>query len=379
MVEQRESCIICTNDPDVCILGTLHTNPLNLKAGVGFPYFGLNKNDIIKGSIEDPYYVSWFATELQKQLEYVDSGGHFMNVSVANIKDEMCKQKKIDLGMERVFFAGNTSFLVFCRIYLAPYMDIFMSKRDRLFGQIGMNACGLEFHTRLMKMYESISGHQDIEQILCDAGWIDSDFEKYDKVLLVLKYAVYVLWLLILKTPFFQNNNKERNRIKELLKGLSQYVIIIGNDVFLMIDGIPSGVFATAWVNCFAEALIEILQFYYLLFKHKYHCLPLYQDFVLACRDTSFFKVVALINYGDDNLKFIHTEFRCIYSHDGIKSFSKFLCMGITPARKSESTIDFKTITNVMFFKKSSNLQQRERCLFRQVRIFIYWSYAGIH
>jgi len=167
---------------------------------------------------------------------------------------------------------------------------------------------------------------------------------------------------LVQKTPFYQVNPRERNRVKLILQSLQQYVVIIGNDVFLMNKGLPSGVFGTAWLNCICELLIEILQFYFNLYQRNqssagtssYSLIPRYGNFVSeGFKEVNFFNVVSLINYGDDNLKAISRKYRSVYDHQYIMNFSDWICMGITPARKSEKEIYLKNVTQVLFLKRT--------------------------
>jgi len=338
-----------------CIRGTTHTNPLNTKAGYGFPHFQLKKSQIICGSLDDPVFEDWFAEELCQGLELMDRGIPYLNVAVANVKDEIIKQDKIDKGMERIFFAGNTPFLIYCRMYLSPIMDVFMANRDFLPGQIGMNAMGSEFATRLQTMYDMLedSDYAAFSEMMEKAGWMDSDYAKYDKTLLILCFGVYLLWLLVQRCPFYMVHPVEMNRVKMILQSLQQYVIIIGVDVFLMHKYMPSGVFGTAWVNCLCELLLEILQFYFCLHISINKIVPT-RNFVLdLSRSYNFFDFVALINYGDDNLKYVFEHYRHIYSHDNIMKFCDFIQMTLTPARKEDKTIEFKTLDQVSFLKRT--------------------------
>jgi len=185
---------------------------------------------------------------------------------------------------------------------------------------------------------------------------LDSDYDKYDKRLLVLLYGVYVLWLIIQATPYYTdpNNHVELQRIRLILQSLQQFIVIIGNDIFLMGKRLPSGVFGTALINCLCEAILEVLQFYFCLYRAKNRDNPKFGNFVIdGYREVKFFSVVSLINYGDDNLKFVHPKFRYVYTNESIGWFSKFICMGITPAHKTELSIEFKPITEVLFLKRT--------------------------
>jgi len=272
-------------------------------------------------------------------------------------------RKKVELGLERVFFAGNTVFLVLCRIYLAPFMDMFMANRDVLFGQIGMNACGPELQEKLFFMFVKLEKDPTFKKFLEELGWLDSDYEKYDKVLLVIRFAILILWWFVCMCKFYKENPKEKQRIKLILQSLQQFVVIIGNDIFIMVTRLPSGVFATAWINCFCEALLEVLQFYFLL-ACTYNC-PTNINFVkLLSRDHFFFRNVSLANYGDDNLKYIVERYRQIYTHKNIMRFSEWIGMGITPARKTELTIEFKNVQQTLFLKRTPTFNVEYNRLF---------------
>jgi len=286
----------------------------------------------------------------------VDEGEPFLNIAIANVKDEILKKKKIEDGLERIFFAGNTEFLIFCRMYLSPFMDIFMNRRDKLFGQIGMNACGKEFGTRLRAMCDQYGGTNTMYEFLHDQGWLDLDYDKYDKRLIVLMYGVYVLWCIAKQTPFYMdpNNAIELNRLESVLKGLQQFVVIVNNEVFLMDKRLPSGVFGTAWLNCLCELILEILQFYFCLYIYKHGEVPKSGDFVRdGAKIVKFSVAFRLINYGDDNLKHVSKPWRGVYTHENIMKFSEFIQMGMTPAQKEDKVICFKVITDAVFLKRT--------------------------
>lgn len=345
------------------IRGTSHTNPMNLKTGFGFPYFHLKKNDAIKGSLEDPLFADWLSSMIMETLTDMDNGIPPLNISNANIKDEIITKKKVELGQERVFFAGNTVFLILCRIYLAPFMDMFMANRHNLFGQIGMNACGPELQDKLFSMFAKLENDPTFKQFLDELGWLDSDYDKYDKVLLVIRFAVLILWWFVCLCPFYKSNIKEKNRIRLILQALQQFIVIIGNDIFIMITRLPSGVFGTAWLNCFCEAILEVLQFYFIIATAT-NC-PTNINFVkeLASKHL-FFQNVSLANYGDDNLKYIVAKYRAFYTHESIMAFSKWVQMGITPARKHETRIEFKNVQQVLFLKRTPTYNPKYNRIF---------------
>lgn len=327
--------------------GTSLTNSINRKTSIGFPFSGVIKDDVFCGSYDKPLLKSWFARRIHKLLRDMDEGKSPLNISTTAIKDEIIKEGKFS----RIFFAGNFDFLILCRAYLGPLLEIFTSKRNKLAPKIGMNAIGPEFDQFLKEMFEHANGDTG-EKLDESQTWIDSDFEKYDKVLITLRYAIHVIWWLALKTKHFSSNAKDRNRLKLILQALLQYIVILAEEVFIFNDKIPSGVWATALINCLCEWIIEILMFYFLI--HIKSPDPVACDFVqLYCDHIPFFKFVALSNYGDDNLKNVHIKFITIYTHQGIMQFSKWIHMGMTPARKHETEIKPKRISEILFLKRT--------------------------
>lgn len=337
------------------IRGTSHTNPLRLDASCGFPMSGKIKADLVKGPLEEPCFTADYAVHLMEVLKHIDEKGYTFNIAVASLKDEIIKQSKIDDGLERVFFSGNADFLMLCRMYLSPLCDLFMANRDVLFAQIGMNAIGSEFHERLQYMYQRIVSDFEISKFLFDVGWMDADYSKYDKRLLVLAYGVYVMWLLVQECPYYKDpdNIVELLRVEAILKAFGQYIMIIGNEVFIMHNKMPSGVFGTAIINCICECILQILQFYYCLYIFRHPDKQLPTDFVaIGSEEVNFFNVVSLINYGDDNLKYVSSDYRQIYTNQNIKRFAEAFAIEITSANKEDS-LEFKTVTRVQFLKRT--------------------------
>jgi hypothetical protein len=336
---------------DQVLKGTDLTNPLNRKSSLGFPFSGQKKDDIVTGSYDKPVLKAWYANRIRMIIERMDKGLPPLNISTTALKDEIVKKGK----NSRVFFSGNTEFLLLCRMYLAPLMELFMAKRDKLFAKIGMNAIGKEFDDMLQNMYAHVLKHATPDElklfksIVSDRLWIDGDYSKYDKLLVTLRYAIHIILWLAARTKHFKQNVLDFARLYLILKALHEYVVIIGQDVFVFDDRIPSGVWATALINCICEIIIEVIQFYYLIQLHKN---THYVNFVYAYKHIDFFKNVALANYGDDNLKCVNPTYIGMYTHDMIMKFSEWICMPMTPSRKDENVIYAKKVTEILFLKR---------------------------
>jgi hypothetical protein len=337
-------------DVHTAIVGDQFMNGLNRDSAIGFPHHGI-KDDIICGTFEKAYFKEQMNLEISQIIEQMDQGIPPLNISKSALKDEIITKKKNDDAQVRVFFGGNTSYLMLCRMYLGQLMNIFGQFREKLFCKIGLNAIGPEFDKMARNMYKKIFGTEEgFETKPC---FQDGDFDKYDKVLLVLRYAIHLLWWLANEVKYFRENPKILNRIKMILTSMQQYIVIIGQDMFVMNNKIPSGLWGTAFINCLCECLIEILMFYFLIhtFQNRwFRC-----DFVTYYRfvdGIDVFVELDLSNYGDDNFKCIAQRFWPCYNHDLIMAFAKWIHMGITPARKTESKVEMKPITDVLFLKR---------------------------
>jgi len=118
----------------------------------------------------------------------------------------------------------------------------------------------------------------------------------------------------------------------------------------------------TTFVNCICEAIIEVLEFHFCVYCHK-HGSPPGTGLFVSQSDEDFFKQVSLINFGDDNLKYVHRSAREYYQHHYIMMFSQWIQMGITPAFKEEKVIKFKKVTEILFLKRTPVWDPNLNCL----------------
>jgi len=339
-------------DIKTVIAGDHFTTAMNREAAKGFPHKGV-KDDWVWGTHEEPILSKEICDEVSEAIRLMDECNlPPLNISQAALKDEIISKEKNDKGQARVFFAGNTSFLILCRAYLGRLMNLFVEFRQTLFAKIGMNAIGAELDSMIKAMFFQVFAREFTPEHADKKCWMDGDFNKYDKMLLVLKYAIHVIWGLAKRAKFFRNGPTFLNRIRLILTALSEYVIFLGDDIFIMRDKLPSGVWATALINCICEMIIEVLMFYFLLHIQQSDaaCDFVTQGYIK--RGINVFKYVAISNYGDDNIKCIHNKYWHIYKHEYVVRFSKWLHMGITPARKHEQSIDLKPICEILFLKR---------------------------
>ena len=339
--------------PTLVLKGTQRTNPINLKSSVGFPHAGLLKSDIVVGSHEEPMLTEEFTREIIDIYEKLDNNVPIINIAKAAIKDEIITKKKDNLAQARVYFAGNFSFLYVCRQQLSLLMEIFVASRDKIFPKIGLNAIGPEFDEFLRNIYKSMYPEDDDDKdIFTNPCWVDGDFSKYDKTLLVYKYAIQVVWQLAQNAPHFKNNPRDMNRLRGCLEGFLHYIVILEGHIFILDDKMPSGVWATSLFNCIAEMILEILQYFFLIHYYNTKSDKIIDFVAYYCKTHNCFTTIAVANYGDDNIKCVSKLYLKYYNHKAIMEFAKFIRMGITPARKHEVELGCKPITDIMFLKR---------------------------
>lgn len=335
------------------IIGDKFTRAINNDASKGFPYKGV-KDEWLSGDHDNPVLSKEICDDIADMIKRMDEEDEApLNISQTSLKDEIISKEKNESAKARVFFAGNTPFLILCRSYLGKLMNLFVQFRDKLFAKIGMNAIGKELHDMAKSMFERVFGIPFDEKVFNWEVWIDGDFEKYDKMLLMMKFAVHCIWWLARELDQFIENPTWLNRIRLILTSFLEYVIILGEDLFIMRDKLPSGVWATALFNCICEMIIEVLMFYYLLYVVNGGTVAC--DFVTLYyhkHKIDVFKYISIANYGDDNIKCVHTDYLHLYVHELIQRFARWLHMGMTPARKHETRIALKPITEVLFLKR---------------------------
>jgi hypothetical protein len=333
---------------DQVICGTSYTTPMNRKGSLGYGYSGV-KDELVAGVKGGAVFKAWAAERILVAIEELDRGSIPYNIASASVKDEIISSTKDEEGGQRIFFAGNWEYLVLCRYFLSPLMEQFMAHRDVLFGQIGMNATGREFGDRIRRMMGHVG--ESANDTLTPM-FIDTDYSKYDKSLYVVPFAVDVLKEVITCTKMSQTNKRRCHRV---LDAMQSYILEANGDFFVMHDKLPSGVFGTAWLNCVCEAILEVVQFHLIVRMATQRSLPDADEVHFIRKqapDWDFFTEVALINYGDDNLKCLSTRVRSFYTHERISAAASWMKMKITPAEKHETRICLKSFMNVTFLKR---------------------------
>jgi len=319
---------------------------------------------LFSGSFEEPYYKEFFAEHILELIQQMDRGEPPLNIGVGTPKDEIISKKKMEDGLVRIFFSGNVEFFVLSKRYLSPFFEICMKMRHVLPGQIGMNAIGQEFNTRLWSMYKSVYPEGTYQEFLQDNVFIDTDFAKFDKCAIATPYAITLIWWIMCESEFYQNNPIEKQRLKLILQSHQEFVLLLENNIFICDVGQASGVNGTTPINCFIEFILEVVQFYFVKHIYETQSIPVYGNFVSKGYVAfDIFKHISLINFGDDNVKVLSKTVSKWYTHEAIKEFARFISMDITPSQKHEKQIQLKNVTQIMFLKRFPTYIERLRCV----------------
>jgi len=340
------------------IRGTSILNPLKLQAAYGLPFRGLKKDDIVRGTLEEPFLAAWMAERTIENLKRLDRDEPVFNIAEGKLKDEIISKEKIDQGLERMFFSVNTDFVFLCKMYFGPLAECFIANRNKISAQIGMNATSQEFSDRFYSLFKEFNPTATYEQFLDFASsakrWLDRDYKKFDKRLLLVRYACIIIYEIFKRIPYFKAHPKELNRVRLLLQSVSQYIVIINGCVFLMKKGNASGQLLTSILNCLGEEVSEIVEFYWCYCIYKTGREPTSPSFVRHyAKEINFYDHIKLLNYGDDNTK-LASELAILFcTHKSIMSYSEFICMPITPADKNQTQLEWKELINTTFLKRT--------------------------
>lgn len=310
--------------------------------------------DAVCGTHEEPVLRASVARRVEANLAKLYTGVPIPFFAFANLKDEIVSVSKEEKFLIRLFMAGSLDNLIPCKMFLGPLFEAMARSRDKIHMQVGLNALSDEFESLFKRLFLQIYPDRDFKDMYVMRVWSDSDFEKYDKRIAIVPCGLAVLKQVIHASAHYNENARDMLAIDTLLDSLSTYSFTVDDALVHMTRGQPSGVYTTTVVNSLCESIYEVVQFYFLLYRHFHGQNPtLAVDFVaLYCSDYPFDKHVALANYGDDNFKCLSPLACQIYTHDGIMAYANAIHMGITPSQKEETKLELKTAREVLFLKR---------------------------
>jgi len=317
-------------DAETAINGIAGTcfKSVNMSTAAGPSLKGKKREHFIEYTTEDGILVREPKEEVMTQIDEILSrylrDEHVGAITKGQLKDEPRKSSKIREGKTRLFYVGQTAFLVVCRMFLGPFYSMIMEHSDLFKSSIGIDA------------------HRDADELFCrfyrgeGKYMMDADVKGMDQN---TPYEVCEdVMFVIEKVLAAKGYNADAIKItKGILSDILMPIVIINGDVFQVPALLPSGSYGTAELN-------GLRNFYIFLY-----CL---------CRATgniskSFDRYVDLSTYGDDIIARIDEHLQGEFNPEIYARVCKTeLDMDITSAAK-DGVHRMVTIGEVSFLKRT--------------------------
>jgi len=226
---------------------------VNLKAAAGYPREGTKFNHVY-GEYGDLIPSAEVTSYVNRIYEALDAGESPTFLFKATLKDEPVKHSKNESGNIRMFTAGEFAALLVFRQCFGGFFLWCQQNNKFLPPKIGINATSKDWDelARILQQFDHL---------------MDSDYEKFDKLMNLLIYAAEVAARVMEKSGKY--DAVWMKRIWGLVPSLQFYFMEIMGDLLLMNGSVPSGVYGTADLNSIGEALFEIMVFYRCYAKMK--------------------------------------------------------------------------------------------------------------
>jgi hypothetical protein len=305
---------------------TLNVNPMNLSAGVGYPHSGKKSNHVFGTPGVDMKLGVDLLRDIHFILDQIQSGRVPIPLVNWTLKDEPIKRGKILSGDVRVFAAGQTAYLWLWRMFFGPIIGWFQENRHKMHCKVGLNASSKEWDkfVRALKAMEK-------------ALFVDGDYPKFDKLLGFALNALEVWLELLIRSGY----SKEHITIcHALMMGAQFYCVEIRGDIYYFTGSIPSGIYGTVNIDSTAESLLEVMVYLWCYLKYSGESLHVAMGNVRE--KFPFELMIALANYGDDNLKAVCAKILHFYNQTTHAEGFKYLGFAITDAQDKSIPPRFK-------------------------------------
>lgn len=192
-------------------------------------------------------------------------------VIFGSFKDELRPSEKLDKMKVRLFYVADFTYNHLFRRFVNPILSWLLSRWYKNGFASGMN-CGSADWKRLWERLRSFEKVFDLDF---------SSFDNCHQMFLFIAMVMYRLAKVLYKHELLAKV------VYSLVLSLEYQIFVVGNDVFLKIIGMPSGVVITLIMNCIFNLLVMIASFFRL------------------CPELEFADNVVPNVVGDDNLSAI--------------------------------------------------------------------------
>uniref|UniRef100_A0AAT9J7V3 RNA1 polyprotein n=1 Tax=Cederberg Conebush nepovirus TaxID=3115760 RepID=A0AAT9J7V3_9SECO len=255
-------------------------------------------------------------------------------VTIECPKVECLKQSKVKAGDVRLFSILPLEFNLLWRQKTLAFTQFVQKHRHELCSQVGTNPYSADW----ARIYQRLIMNKESPVAM------NCDYSCFDGYLQAQVMEVISLFMNRLYKKDTVEQAKQRHHLMMSLHGRKT---IVGNQVYAVYAGMPSGLSLTVTLN---GILNEIL------IRYAYHKL------VPEAERCCFSKWVTLIVYGDDNLISVHVDMQKYFYGNAIQAELKKIGVIITDGSdKSKVGIDFKPLDQLDFLKRKFKLDEYNR------------------
>lgn len=317
--------------------GFPYMQSLKMGTSPGYPWNigGKKKKSYVDIDEEEDYVPREELTAaVEKRISQARLGKRVESYSIDTLKDERRILEKIyDEPKTRAFTNMPVDFTICGRMYTLPFISFMFQIREDCFSAVGMNPYSNEWHDMIQRMQEVGSFGFDVdvknfdgtvhprcvEMLLRIINWFYHDFQD-------------------------EEQDTEDDMVREVLfNEVIHTVSIIGSQTYMKHVGNPSGVWITALMNSFVNAMYFRICYLILAEQH----MPMY-------RDLSYFRRFTRDKYfGDDGILSVSTVINAWFNPANL-----FPCMkdslGVTITNGDKSDNPSKeNILDVTFLKNT--------------------------
>jgi hypothetical protein len=314
---------------DVAINGVVEDSfmrRINVHTSSGIGFSG-KKENILPITLEAPDKLKREPThelkrEIMKLIKCYEAGSCAEIIFKASLKDEPRPIEKVQVGNTRIFYVGQTPYLILCRMFLMPLFTDMVEN-----GEDYCTAIGIDMHRDTPKLVEQLL---KISQMI-----IEGDFSSFDITIpFGLRWAAVTLIYRLCK-----RNGYGPYALRILMGLLSNFM---SSFILFIIDLIKvsiqqSGAYGTAEFN----SLCMLILLMYIWYMDDFLC------------QFDFFDHVFIRTYGDDFIGAISNFAKPFFNNLYIKEKCMlYFNMKYTPASKGLITLETLSLEDASFLKR---------------------------
>jgi hypothetical protein len=306
------------------IAGDPWITPMDMHTSPGYPYI-LNRESpgkfsFVNGEPGSYSLKSVVGDKLHERIKCAQQRVIPWTVFVDILKDERRPNAKVDIGKTRIFnvapFDFNVAMRQYCQAFVAHMMD------DHIYGEcsVGINPHSDEWGL----MYRHLTN--------LSSSWIGGDYGNYDKT---LSYQLLQSVCEIIN-EFYDDDNDDVREV--LFDTCFSAFHLVGQDIYRVPQGNPSGIVMTAVVNSLVNSLMMRIIF-----------------MELGGDITKFNDDIRLKTYGDDNIATVSKRAQWFNMAAITKQFAAHGIEFTNPDKTTVGTEEcdkFLTLSGVSYLKR---------------------------